>query len=115
MNVFLGSHFPVRTRDGANFWNVSGKSMITQPAGSPETSWPASVSKFAWFGFQSTVFPTVPPSATYCFFTSAASAVPKASLRAPMLSTPLLNADAAAAASTLPCSESDGYSRQRRL
>ena len=39
MNVFEASHLPVRTSDGANFWNVSGKSMITQPAGLPETSW----------------------------------------------------------------------------
>ncbi len=85
MNVFLAFHLPVRTSEGANFWKCRGKSMITQPAGLPETSWPASVSKFAWFGFQSTVFPTLPPSAVL-LLDERRSAVPKASLRAPMLS-----------------------------
>ena len=44
MSVFVASHLPLRTSDGTNFTNVSGKSMITQPAGLPDTSWPASVS-----------------------------------------------------------------------
>src|SRR5829696_6556012 len=35
MNVFDASHLPVRTSDGANFSNASGKSMITQPPGLP--------------------------------------------------------------------------------
>ncbi len=37
-------HLPGRTSDGANLWNVSGKSMIYEPAGLPPTSWPASLS-----------------------------------------------------------------------
>src|SRR6188472_651135 len=60
--VFDAFHFPLRTSDGANFSKVSGKSMITHPAGSPSTSFPASVSKFACSGFQETEAPTVPPS-----------------------------------------------------
>ncbi len=52
MNVRDASHLPVRTREAAYFWNVSGKSMITQPLGLPPTSCPISLSKFAWSGFQ---------------------------------------------------------------
>ena len=45
--VFDALHFPLRTSDGANFSNVSGKSITTHPAGLPSTSFAASVSKFA--------------------------------------------------------------------
>src|SRR5439155_25116306 len=44
ISVRDASPFPVLTSDGANFANVSGKSMITYPAGLPLTSLPASVS-----------------------------------------------------------------------
>ena len=109
MNVFDASHLPVRTSDGANFSNVSGKSMITQPAGLPSTSCCASVSKFAWSGFHETFLPTLPPSFSYCATKSCLSAVPNASLRAPtLIVAPLPNASIAACASTLPCSVSDG-------
>ena len=36
MNVFVGSHLPVRTSAGPTFAKVSGKSMITQPSGLPD-------------------------------------------------------------------------------
>ena len=47
MKVFVASHLPVRTSEATYFWNVSGKSMITQPLGFPPTSCPISLSKFA--------------------------------------------------------------------
>src|SRR5581483_4496513 len=62
IRVFFALHWPVRTRDGRNFWKVSGKSMITQPAGVPPASFWASVSKFGCSGFQATLTPTLPPS-----------------------------------------------------
>jgi hypothetical protein len=114
MNVFAGSHLPLRTSDGANFANVSGKSMITQPAGLPETSCPASVSKVAWVGFHEMLAPILPPRRSYSVTKSCFRAVPNASLRAPTFSfAPLPNASTAACASTLPWSVSDGYTRQR--
>ncbi len=58
--------------------------------------------------------PTLPPSFVYSVTKSALSAVPNASFRAPMLIVaPLPNASITAAASTLPCSVSEGYVRQR--
>src|SRR5436190_3551653 len=44
INVLAAVQRPVRTSEGMNFWNVAGKSMITQPLGLPLTSCWASVS-----------------------------------------------------------------------
>src|SRR5207245_1725796 len=65
ISVFAALHLPLRTSDGANFWKVSGKSMMIQPAGFPATSCCASLSKFAWSGFHEMLTPTLPPSALY--------------------------------------------------
>ena len=112
MNVFAGSHLPLRTSAGTNFWNVSGKSMITQPAGFPPASCAASLSKFGWSGFQEMLTPILPPSFWKPSTKSCFSAVPNASLRAPtLIVAPLPNASSTACASTLPCSVSDGYVR----
>jgi hypothetical protein len=114
MNVRDASHLPVRTSDATYFWNVSGKSMITQPFGLPPTSWPISLSKFGGSGFQEMFTPTFPPSYSNWVTKSCLSATPKASLRAPMLTVaPLPNASITAWASTVPCSVSEGYARQR--
>ena len=88
--------------------------MMTQPFGFPPTSCRISLSKFAWSGFHEMLTPTLPPSFVYCATNSALSAVPNASFRAPTLTVaPLPNASTTAAASTLPCSVSEGYVRQR--
>ena len=88
--------------------------MITQPFGLPLTSLPVSVSKLAWFGFHCTCWPTLPPSDFHWATKSLSSAVPNASLRAPtLIVAPLPKASIAAWPSTLPCSVSDGYVRNR--
>src|SRR5262245_15946802 len=111
-SVFVALHFPLRTRDGANFSKVSGKSMSTQPAGSPSTNFAASLSKFAWSGFQEIDVPMLPPSRFHSETNSAWSALPNASLRAPTFSfAPLPNFVRAAPASTLLWSASEGYAR----
>src|SRR5579884_3290818 len=112
ISVFEASHLPVRTSDGSNFRNVSGKSMITQPFGLPDTSCCASVSNVDWFGSQEMFTPTLPPSFVYSLTNSCLSALPNASLRAPTFRTaPLPKRWIAASASTLPCSVSEGYAR----
>ena len=114
ISVFLALHSPVRTSEGRNFWNVSGKSMITQPAGLPPASFCASLSKFACSGFHAMSTPTLPPSFFHCATKSCRSAVPKASFRAPTFRVaPLPKAVTAACASTFPWRLSDGYVRQR--
>src|SRR5215212_1551757 len=114
ISVFVALHLPDRTSDGANFSNVSGKSMITKPAGFPWTSFCASVSNVACVGFQETLSPILPPRFAYSVLNSASSAVPNASFRAPTLTVaPLPNASTAACASTFPWRASDGYVRHR--
>ena len=109
ISVLPALHLPERTRDGANFSNVSGKSMITQPAGFPSTSFCASVSKFGCVGFHDTFSPTLPPSEVHCETNSCLRAVPNASFRAPTFTVaPFPKAESAACASTRPCNASDG-------
>ena len=106
ISVFAGLHLPVRTSDGAIFSNVSGKSMITQPFGSPSTSLPrlGVEGRPASGSTRRSRRPCRRASctrATKSFF----SAVPNASLRAPTLTVaPFPNASTAACASTRPCS-----------
>src|SRR3954449_971707 len=77
ISVFEALHLPERTSEGANFWNVAGKSMITQPAGLPATSCWASVSNVGWSGFQASEAPTLSPSFFHWAMKSAWSAVPE--------------------------------------
>ena len=59
---------------------------MNQAAGAaPETSWYASESNVAAFGFHRTVRPTFPPPFLHSARNAAARALPNASLRAPTL------------------------------
>ena len=113
ISVFDALHWPLRTSAGANFWNVSGKSMITQPAGRPDTSFCASVSNVGWAGFHEIVHADLPAELLELRTNSCLSAVPKASLRAPTLTVaPLPNFADRGLGEDLALQVSDGYARQ---